>query len=61
MVKVLKFEKKLWYIMLLILALLFVQVFCELTLPDYTSDIVDVGIQSTGVEYPIQETMWEET
>ena len=61
MVKVLKFAKKLWYVMLLILALLVVQVFCELTLPDYTSDIVDVGIQNKGVEYPVPEKMSEET
>jgi len=60
-VKVLKFAKKLWYVMLLILALLVVQVFCELTLPDYTSDIVDVGIQNKGVEYPVPEKMSEET
>ena len=44
MLKVLKFAKKLWYVMILILALLVVQAFCESTLPDYTSDIVDVGI-----------------
>ena len=47
--------------MIFILLLLVVQVFCELTLPDYTSDIVDVGIQNKGVEYPIPEEMSEET
>lgn len=61
MFKVLKFAKKLWYVMIFILLLLVVQVFCELTLPDYTSDIVDVGIQNKGVEYPIPEEMSEET
>ena len=61
MFKVLKYAKQLWYIMLVILALLFVQVYCELTLPEYTSDIVDVGIQNKGVEYPIPEKMSEDT
>lgn len=61
MLKVLKFAKKLWYVMILILALLVVQAFCELTLPDYTSDIVDVGIQNKGVEYSVPEKMSEET
>lgn len=55
MLKVLKFAKDKWYVILAIILLLFVQVYCELTLPDYTSDIVDVGIQSKGVEYPIPE------
>lgn len=61
MFKVLKYAKQLWYIMLVILALLFVQAYCELTLPGYTSDIVDVGIQNKGVEYPIPEKISEDT
>ncbi|MGN0153375.1 MAG: ABC transporter ATP-binding protein [Lachnospiraceae bacterium] len=61
MFKVLKYAKKRWYVMIVILALLVVQVFCELILPDYTSDIVDVGIQNQGVEYPMPERMTEET
>ena len=61
MFKVLKYAKQLWYIMLVILALLFVQVYCELTLPGYTSDIVDGGIQNKGVEYPIPEKISEDT
>ncbi|MCR5701623.1 MAG: ABC transporter ATP-binding protein/permease [Lachnospiraceae bacterium] len=61
MFKVLKFAKDKWYIVVFIILLLFVQVFCELTLPDYTSDIVDVGIQSKGVEYPIPEKVTADT
>ncbi|MDE6763035.1 MAG: ABC transporter ATP-binding protein, partial [Oscillospiraceae bacterium] len=34
----------------LIVALLIVQAFCDLALPQYTSDIVDVGIQQGGIE-----------
>ena len=36
---------------LLIAVLLAVQAFCDLSLPRYTSDIVDVGIQQSGVEH----------
>lgn len=61
MFKILKFAKKLWYIMAIILFLLVIQVFCELALPGYTSDIVDVGIQNQGVEYPVPEKMTEAT
>lgn len=35
---------------LLIVVLLAVQAFCDLALPNYTSDIVDVGIQQSGVD-----------
>lgn len=61
MIKVLKFAKKSWYIMIIILLLLFVQANCDLALPEYTSDIVDVGIQSKGIESPVPEKMREET
>lgn len=61
MIKVLKFARKSWYIMIIILLLLFVQANCDLALPEYTSDIVDVGIQSKGIESPVPEKMREET
>ncbi|MCM1162488.1 MAG: ABC transporter ATP-binding protein/permease [Roseburia sp.] len=61
MIKVLKFAKKSWYVMIIILLLLFVQANCDLALPEYTSDIVDVGIQSKGIESPVPERMREET
>ena len=35
---------------LLIFALLFLQAYCDLSLPSYTSNIVDVGIQQKGIE-----------
>lgn len=35
---------------LIILLLLVIQAFCDLSLPSYTSDIVDVGIQQSGIE-----------
>ena len=34
----------------LVLVLLFIQAFCNLALPEYTSNIVDVGIAQNGVE-----------
>lgn len=61
MFKVLKYAKKLWYIVIFIFLLLIVQVYGELTLPGFTSDIVDVGIQNKGVEYPVPERISCET
>ena len=40
--------KKYWYFVILILALLVVQAYCDLSLPDYTSNIIDVGIVNGG-------------
>ncbi len=61
MIKILKFAKESWYVMVLIILLLFIQVNCELALPGYTSNIVDVGIQYGGIESPIPDTMREDT
>lgn len=59
MFKIISFAKKQWYIMILIIALLFVQANCELALPEYTSNIVDVGIQYGGIDRPIPEVIRE--
>ena len=40
-----------WKSIIIIFALLFVQAWCDLALPSYTSDIIDVGIQNNGVEH----------
>ena len=61
MLKILKFARKYWYVMVAILLLLIVQAFCDLALPEYTSKIVDVGIQSGGIESPVPETLRDET
>lgn len=50
MLNILRYLKKHGGMVVLILALLCVQAYCDLTLPKYTSDIVDVGIQQSGVE-----------
>lgn len=44
-----------------IVLLLIVQAYCELALPQYTSDIVDVGIQQGGIAYAAPEWMRQET
>ena len=41
--------------MVLIIALLFLQAYCDLSLPDYTSKIVNVGIQQSGIEDSVPE------
>ena len=46
---------------LLIILLLIGQAYCDLSLPSYTSDIVDVGIQQGGIENAVPERMREET
>lgn len=45
----------------IIVALLLVQAFCDLSLPAYTSDIVDVGIQQGGIEDAVPSQMRGET
>ena len=50
MLNILKYLKKHVGLVLVIVALLVVQAYCDLTLPQYTSDIVDVGIQQGGIE-----------
>ena len=49
--KLFKNLKPYWSSVLLILVLLVVQAFCDLSLPQYTSDIIDTGIQNSGVEH----------
>ena len=50
MLKVLKNLKESWLSVIVIVILLIVQAACDLTLPDYTSKIVNVGIQNGGIE-----------
>ena len=40
-----KYAAAQWKSMLAIIVILFVQAYCDLSLPAYTSDIVNVGIQ----------------
>ena len=42
MFKMFHYMKERWYYIVMIVALLFVQAFCDLSLPDYTSKIINV-------------------
>lgn len=51
MFKILKNLKKTWVSVVIIVLLLCLQAWTDLTLPDYTSKIVNTGIQAGGIEY----------
>lgn len=57
MLKVLKYLKKTWISVIVIVALLCVQAAADLALPDYTSKIVNVGIQQGGIDAAIPEAI----
>lgn len=50
MLRLFKHLKKSWASILLIFALLVTQAMCDLALPDYTSRIINVGVQQGGIE-----------
>lgn len=56
-----KYLKKYWAYVLVIVALLVVQAQGDLTLPSYTSDIVNIGIQQKGVERVAPDVIREES
>ena len=58
--KLFKYLKTYWKMAVVILLVLLVQVYCDLSLPSYTSDIVNVGIQQAGVDDKIPEAISEE-
>ena len=43
-----------------IVVILIVQAYCDLSLPSYTSDIVNVGIQQGGIDEKIPDAIAEE-
>lgn len=45
--------------LIIVIALLGLQAFCDLSLPSYTSDIVDVGIQQGGIENAVPAAVRE--
>lgn len=61
MFKLLGYLKQCKKSVLVIILLLVVQAYCDLALPQYTSDIVDVGIQQGGIAYAAPEWMRQET
>ena len=52
-----KYASEHWKALLAIVAILIVQAYCDLSLPAYTSDIVNVGIQQGGVEDHIPDAI----
>lgn len=54
--QVIKNLKPYWKSVLIIVLLLIVQAYCDLALPDYTSKLIDAGIQNYGIDHcsPLQ-------
>ena len=61
MLKMLKYMKKSIGWILLIVVLLFVQAYSDLALPEYTSRIVDTGIQQKGIPDAVPDKIRETT
>ncbi|MCI5746216.1 ABC transporter ATP-binding protein [Eubacterium pyruvativorans] len=47
--------KPYWKTVILLIALLMVQAYCDMALPQYTQDIIDTGIQNKGIEHILPE------
>ena len=60
MLKVLRNLKKSWSSVIVIVILLCIQAATDLALPDYTSKIVNIGIQSGGIEEAVPEIISKE-
>ena len=61
MIKILRNMKPYWKAVVAIVVLLLVQAVCDLSLPNYTSKIIDVGIQNSGVAYSTPTVMRKES
>ena len=59
MVKITKYLKPFALAITAVIVLLFAQAQCELAPPDYMADIVDVGIQSGGINSAVPEVIRE--
>ena len=59
MIKLIKHLRNSIGSVLLIVVLLAIQATCDLSLPDYTSDIVNVGIQQSGIENAVPKVIRE--
>lgn len=61
MLKLFRYLKKAYVPVICIVILLVIQATCDLSLPTYTSKIVNVGIQQGGIEDAVPDVMREET
>lgn len=59
MLKIMKYLKKSAVSVVAIIILLLIQALCDISLPDYTSKIVNVGIQQGGIENAVPEVIKE--
>ena len=59
--RIIRYLRQCWGAAILIVALLALQAFCDLSLPRYTSSIVDVGIQQSGIEHAATDEMSQAT
>lgn len=56
---ILRTIKKYTFPIILVFVLLFIQAMCDLSLPDYTSKIVNVGIQQSGIDSVVPDVIRE--
>ena len=61
MLKLAKYVKEYTWAILIIMVLLVIQANCDLALPEYTSNIVNVGIQQSGIEDAVADTIQSES
>ena len=60
MINIFRNLKKYWYFVILILALLLVQAYCDLSLPDYTSDLILVMKDGDIIEQGNHDELMEQ-
>ena len=53
--------KNSWLGIMAIVVLLIIQAYCDLALPTYTSDLLNVGLQQSGIENAVPDTLREES
>ena len=61
MFKILKYLGEFKASVVAIILLLILQAYCDLSLPSYTSDIVDVGIEQSGIESAVPDIISKDT
>ena len=61
MKEIIKHLRKSWKAIILIITLLAVQAICDLSLPDYTSRIINIGVQQGGIDSTAPEVMSKST
>ena len=61
MKNIIRFLSRSKFIVAVIVVLLCAQAYCDLALPNYTSDILNVGLQQSGIENAVPETIREES